>query len=145
MILTSPAFEDGGIIPKKFSCDGENVSPELSIVVPPENAKSLVLIMEDLDSPSGTWNHWLVWNIEPGIETILENSFPMGAKVGVNDFGGAGYGGPCPQSGEHRYYFRLYALGEKLKLMSGANRVDLTLAMRGKVLMKAELMGRYGR
>ena len=109
MELTSPDFVTGGPIPKRFTCDDVNHSPGLRISGVPKAAKSLVLIMDDPDAPGGTFNHWLIWGLSPDLKEIVTNSVPNGAVQGLNDFKKNGYGGPCPPSGEHRYYFRLYA------------------------------------
>jgi len=111
--------------------------------VPPE-AKSLVLIVDDPDAPSGLFTHWVVWNISPQISSISEGSTPKGVQ-GTNDFGKSGYGGPCPPSGAHRYYFKIFALDRELDLPSGAKRSRLDAAMKGHVVGQGELMGRYER
>jgi Raf kinase inhibitor-like YbhB/YbcL family protein len=143
MKLISAAFQSGSEIPAKFSCNGANVSPELQIGGVPAGAKSLVLIVDDPDAPSGLFTHWLVWNIDPQTTKIAENSFPAGAAQGTNDFGKRGYGGPCPPSGTHRYYFKIFALDTKLDVKPAAKRRDLDKAMQGHVLAQGELMGRY--
>jgi hypothetical protein len=148
MKLTSPAFEHGGPIPSKFTCDGENISPELRIEDVPPAARSLALIMEDPDVPESVrpdrmWDHWVVWNIPPETRSI-----PEGAAIGVegkNTGGNRGYGGPCPPDREHRYFFRLFALDTTLDLHEGAGKKELEQAMQGHILEKAELMGTYKR
>ena len=145
MIISTPAFKNGENIPSKYTCDGENINPPLEISGVPTGTKSLVLIMDDPDSPSGTWLHWSVWNISPQTTEIPENSVPAGAKEGLTSFGEIGYGGPCPHSGKHRYFFRLYALDSKLDLPQGASRTELEQAMAGHILAEAELMGLYER
>lgn len=145
MTLTSTAFENGEDIPEDYTCDGADINPRLEISNVPLEAKSLVLLFEDPDAVSGTWNHWLVWNISPDTKTIGLRSAPKGANIGVNDFGEFGYSGPCPPSGEHRYMFRLYALDKTLVLHSSANRQDLETAMDDHILAKTGLMGRYQR
>ncbi len=145
MIISTPIFKNGGNIPPKYTCDGENVNPPLEISDVPAGARSLVLIMDDPDSPGGAWLHWSVWNIDPKTTEIMENSAPAGAVEGATGFGRTGYGGPCPRSGEHRYFFRLYALDSKLNLPAGARRPELEQAMAGHVLAEAELTGRYRR
>ena len=144
MKITSSAFQQGGNIPSKFSCDGANTSPPLQISDVPPEAKSLVLIVDDPDAPGGLFTHWAVWNISPQTSTIAEGSTPKGVQ-GTNDFGKSGYGGPCPPSGTHRYYFRIFALDRELDLPSGAKRSQLDAAMKGHVIAKGELMGRYAR
>ena len=144
MKITSSAFQQGANIPSKFSCDGANTSPPLQISDSPTEAKSLVLIVDDPDAPSGLFTHWAVWNISPQTSTIAEGSTPKGAQ-GTNDFGKSGYGGPCPPSGTHRYYFKIFALDRELDLPSGAKRSQLDAAMKGHVVAQGELMGRYSR
>jgi len=144
MKITSSVFQQGGNIPSRFSCDGANTNPPLQISDVPPEAKSLVLIVDDPDAPSGLFTHWAVWNISPQIITIAEGSTPNGVQ-GTNDFGKSGYGGPCPPSGTHRYYFKIFALDRELDLPSGAKRSQLDAAMKGHVIAQGELMGRYAR
>lgn len=143
MKLTSSAFNHAARIPAAFTCDGSDTSPPLAISGVPGEAKSLVLIMDDPDAPAGTWVHWMLWNIDPATRGIAQGSVPRGAEQGVNSWRRKGYGGPCPPSGQHRYYFRLYALSERLNLPSNSTRKELDLAMRGKILAQAELLGLY--
>ncbi|MBI2611769.1 YbhB/YbcL family Raf kinase inhibitor-like protein [Candidatus Gottesmanbacteria bacterium] len=145
MKITSNAFENNQPIPDKYTCDGNNVNPPLTISEVPDNAKSLVLIMDDPDAPVGTWVHWLVWNIDPKANEIVENGVPQNAVEGTTSFGKAGYGGPCPPSGTHRYFFKLYALDNTLQLSSSFTKEDLEKAMNGHTLDKAELIGFYSR
>ena len=149
--LTSPAFAHGGVIPAKYTCDGEDVSPELNWVGVPEQSRSLVLICDDPDAPIGTWVHWVLFNI-PADLTGLPEGLPALERVldtavhGVNDFGRLGYGGPCPPRGPaHRYFFRLYALDTKLSLPPGASKKQVLAAAEGHILAEGELMGRYQR
>jgi Raf kinase inhibitor-like YbhB/YbcL family protein len=144
MKITSSVFQQGSDIPSKFSCDGANTSPPLQISDVPAAAKTLVLIVDDPDAPSGLFTHWLVWNLSPQTSTIAEGSAPGGIH-GTNDFGKSLYGGPCPPSGIHRYYFRVFALDGKLDLAGGAKRSQLDAAMKGHVIAQGELMGRYSR
>lgn len=150
MELKSTAFEEEGRIPLKYTCDGENVSPPISISGVPDGAESLVLIMDDPDvpksvRPDGVWDHWLVWNIPPDTREIPEGEEPSGT-VGQNTSGSTGYQGPCPPDREHRYFFRLYALDTALDLRpEGTRKDDILSAMSGHVLEEAELMGRYNR
>jgi hypothetical protein len=144
MKITSSAFQQGGNIPSKFSCDGPNSSPPLQISDVPPEAKSLVLIVDDPDAPSGLFTHWAVWNISPQTATIGEGNTPEGVQ-GTNDFGKSGYGGPCPPSGTHRYYFKVFALDRELDLPVGAKRSQLDAAMKGHVIAQGELMGRYSK
>ena len=144
MKITSSAFQQGENIPSKFSCDGSNTSPPLQISDVPGAAKSVVLIVDDPDAPSGLFTHWAVWNISPQTSTIAEGSTPKGVH-GTNDFGKSGYGGPCPPSGAHRYYFKIFALDRELDLPVGAKRSQLDAAMKGHVIAQGDLMGRYSR
>ncbi len=144
MKITSSAFQEGGSIPSKFSCDGADTSPPLQIADVPSGAKSLVLIVDDPDAPSGLFTHWTVWNISPQTSSIAEGNTPNGVQ-GTSDFGKSGYGGPCPPSGTHRYYFKIFALDRELDLPSGAKRGQLDAAMKGHVIAQGELMGRYSR
>ena len=145
LTITSSAFKSEEFIPSKFTCDGTDVNPALAISNVPPEAKSLVLIMDDPDAPGGIWVHWVVWNIDPKTREIVENSVPRGAKQGVNDFRKTPYGGPCPPSGTHRYFFKLYVLDVLLDLGSGTTKGALEKAMKGHVLAQAELMGKYKR
>jgi Raf kinase inhibitor-like YbhB/YbcL family protein len=144
MKITTSAFQQGGNIPSKFSCDGANTSPPLQVSDVPSGAKSLVLVVDDPDAPSGLFTHWTVWNIPSQTSTIAEGSTPKGVQ-GTNDFGKSGYGGPCPPSGAHRYYFKIFALDRELDLPSGAKRSQLDAAMKGHVIAQDQLMGRYSR
>jgi hypothetical protein len=145
MTITSPAFGNKELIPSTFTCDGADVNPALNIGNVPPEAKSLTLIMDDPDAPGGMWVHWVVWNIDPTTREIKENGVPPGAKQGVNDFRKTPYGGPCPPSGTHRYFFKLYALDAMLDVGSGTTKGALEKAMTGHILAQAELMGRYKR
>ena len=145
MKISSPAFQEGGTIPEKFSKNGQNVNPELRIEGAPAEAKSLVLIVDDPDAPVGLFTHWLVWNIDPKMTEIPENSVPRGALQGTNDVPGSGYDGPQPPSGTHRYYFKIFAVDRTLDLKSGAKRREVDAAMRGHVIAQGELIGRYSK
>lgn len=140
MQLSSPDFHHEGNIPKKFTCQGADVNPRLKISNLPAGTKSLVLIVDDPDAPNKIWVHWVVFNIPP-IEEIAENTIP--GKQGSNDFNRNNYGGPCPPSGVHRYFFKLYALDNALNLNEGVTKEEVEKAMRGHVLAYAELMGLY--
>lgn len=140
MKLTSPEFENNKFIPKKFTCQGDDINPELVIDGVPEGAQSLVLIVDDPDAPMGTWVHWVVYDMDV-IPTIEENSIP--GEQGINDFGRKNYGGPCPPSGTHRYFFKIYALDKKLGLKEGVKKSDLEKAMQGHILGQAQLIGLY--
>jgi len=144
MKMTSSAFQEGANIPSKFTCDGADTSPPLQIADVPSGAKGLALIVDDPDAPSGLFTHWMVWNISPQTGTVGEGSTPKGVQ-GTNDFGKSGYGGPCPPSGTHRYYFKIFALDRELDLPSAAKRGQLDAAMKGHVIGQGELMGRYSR
>lgn len=143
--VSSTAFYHNDFIPQKYSCDGEDINPPIKIENVPVEAKSLVLIVDDPDAPMGTWNHWLMWNIDPQINEIQENSVPGGAVLGTNDFGKLEYGGPCPPSGVHRYFFRVFALDTMLNLPVGAKRSELEKAMENHLIDQGELMGKYQR
>lgn len=149
--LTSTAFQAGGTIPRKFTCDGPDVSPPLAWSDPPAGTQSFALIMDDPDAPAGTWVHWVLYDLPAATRELTEGlpkqgELPNGARQGRNDFGKAGYGGPCPPSGPaHRYFFKLYALGAKIGLKAGATKAELEKAMKGHILGQAELMGRYKR
>ncbi len=146
MKLTSSVFSHNQSIPDKYGCDGENINPDLRVSEVPEEAESLVLIMDDPDAPiAESFVHWTLWNIDPATKEILENSVPPGAVQGQTNFGTSGYGGPCPPSGEHRYFFRLYALDKKLDLEEGATREEIDKAMEGSVIDSTELIGLYSR
>jgi Raf kinase inhibitor-like YbhB/YbcL family protein len=144
MKITSSVFQQGGNIPSKFTCDGADTSPPLQIQEVPPTAKSLVLIVDDPDAPSGLFTHWIIWNISPQASTIAEGSAPKGVE-GMNDFGKSRYGGPCPPSGTHRYFFKIFALDKELDLPAGSKRAQLDTAIKGHVIAQGELMGRYSR
>ncbi len=143
--ITSPAFVTNGYIPARFTCDGTDINPPLEIAQVPAEAKSLALIVDDPDAPVGMWVHWVVWNIDPATREISEDNVPRNAAQGKNDWKRNGYGGPCPPSGVHRYFFKLYALDTKLNLGAGTTKTDLEKAMQGHILAKAELIGLYKR
>jgi len=140
MRLTSTKFNHNGFIPKKFTCEGEDINPALIIEEIPAGAKSLALIVDDPDAPMGTWVHWVVYNM-PVISRIDEDSIP--GEQGINNFGRKDYGGPCPPSGTHRYFFKIYALDAELNLKAGLNKHGLEKAMQGRILQKVELVGLY--
>lgn len=144
MKITSSAFQEGANIPSKFTCDGADTSPPLQIADIPSGAKSLALIVDDPDAPGGLFTHWTVWNIPPQTSAVGEGSAPKGVQ-GTNDFGKSGYGGPCPPSGTHRYYFKIFALDRELDLPFGAKRGPVNEALKGHVIAQGELMGRYSR
>ncbi len=142
--IVSPAFSENEKVPVKFTCDADNINPQLDISGIPQGTASLVLIIDDPDAPGGTWVHWTVWNIDPAATSILENNVPSGAVEGVTDFGVPGYGGPCPPSGTHRYFFKIFALDIMLDLDSSSTASDIESAIQGHVLDSAELIGLYG-
>ena len=144
MRLTSPAFQNNEPIPSEYTCDGSDLSPPLSISDVPSNAKSIVLIMDDPDAPVGTWDHWVVFNIPTSTKQIAKGTEPNGV-AGRNSWGRTGYGGPCPPSGTHRYFFKLYALDTILNLPEGSTKKDLEREMQGHILAQAQLMGTYKR
>ncbi len=147
--LTSPAFEDGAGIPARFTCAGADVSPPLAWGNPPEETRSFVLIADDPDAPGRTWLHWLVYDIPSGLRQLGDDASRKGiaaARQGRNDFGKTMYGGPCPPSGTHRYYFRLKALDVgTVGVKPGASREAVLRRMQGHVIGEAVLMGTFGR
>lgn len=142
LTLSSNAFGNNTQIPKKYTCQGDEVSPPLTIAGVPPEAKSLVLTMDDPDAPVSVWDHWVIWNITPDTAEIAENSTPVGV-VGMNSSGQAGYQGPCPPFGMHRYRFTVYALSDVLSLAPGASKDTVLAAMRGIVLDQYTLVGLY--
>ena len=150
MNIASKAFEEGGMIPARYTCDGENISPPLEWEDMPSGTKSFALISDDPDAPAGTWVHWVVYNI-PAEMTHLdasirpEKELSNGVRQGKNDFTHIGYGGPCPPSGTHRYYFKLYAVDRALDVQPGATKARVLEAIKGHVLAEAQLMARYRR
>ncbi len=145
MKITSPAFNNNGTIPIVYTCDGSNVNPPLTISNVPSETKSLVLICSDPDAPSGDWIHWLVWNIKPATAEIEENSLPEDAVEGTTSFSEVGYRGPCPPSGTHRYFFKIYALDTELNLSLETKTAEVIKKITGHILDQAELIGLYGR
>lgn len=143
--LTSPAFNHGSQIPSKYTCDGDNVNPHLIIHGVPERTKSLALVVEDPDAPGGMFVHWVVWDIPPETREIRELTAPFGAGEGRNSWDETGYSGPCPPSGMHRYFFRLYALDRRLKIAPDSRKQELEREMEGHIVATTELMGTYMR
>ena len=143
--ISSPIFENNDNIPRKYTCDGMDISPPLLIENVPTDAKSLALIVDDPDAPVGTWVHWVLWNINPGTKEIKENRVPEGAKQGTNDFRKHDYGGPCPPSGTHRYFFKLYALDNLPELSPGSKKADLEKSMKGHIISQTQIIGLYRR
>ena len=140
LTVSSPAFINNDKVPPKYTCHGEDVNPQLDIDELPEGTKSLVLIVDDPDCPIGDWVHWIVWNIIP-TNTIRENSVP--GVEGMNDFNKHSYGGPCPPSGTHRYFFKVYALDSELSLPVHTRKRELLQAMTGHILAKGEIVGLF--
>ena len=149
--LSSAAFDPGGAIPKKFTCDAADISPALVWSESPAGTQSFALIVDDPDAPVGTWVHWVLYDLAAGVRELGEGvpgqeELPGGARQGRNDFRKIGYGGPCPPPGPpHRYFFKLYALDARLNLKPGARKADVEAAMKGHILAQGELMGRYHR
>jgi Raf kinase inhibitor-like YbhB/YbcL family protein len=152
LTLSSPAFTNGETIPRRFTCEGEDVSPDLKWADIPSGARSLVLIVDDPDAPDPaapkrTWVHWVLYNIPPETKefkaAISSAELPRGVKEGKNDWGRTGYGGPCPPIGRHRYFFKLYALDIVLPNLGNAAKPALETAMKGHVVAQAELVGTY--
>jgi len=149
--ITSPEFSEGEAIPKKFTCDAQDVSPQLKWNEPPAKTQSFALVMDDPDAPAGTWVHWVLYDLAADTGELPEGvakqeQLASGTRQGRNDFGKIGYGGPCPPPGKpHRYFFKLYALDTRLNLKSGATKADLERAMKSHIVAQAELIGRYGR
>jgi Raf kinase inhibitor-like YbhB/YbcL family protein len=144
MIIKSSSFEEGGKIPPAYTCEGDNIHPPLEFQDIPPAAQSLALLMEDPDAPNGGFLHWTVWNIPVDTPGIGEGEIvPAEAREGANDKGETGYTGPCPPSGSHRYFFRLFALDTTLDIKSGSNREALEKAMKGHILEQCELMAAY--
>jgi Raf kinase inhibitor-like YbhB/YbcL family protein len=141
--IKSPAFEHGKLIPKKYSCDGQDINPPLTIEGIPKEAKTFVLAVDDPDAPSGTFDHWIVWNIPASASKIGENTVP--GTEGMNSARQQGYMGPCPPSGTHRYFFKVYALDAELSLGISSRKKDVEKAMQGHILAKGELVGLYRR
>ncbi len=148
---SSSAFQEGGKIPAKYTCEGQDVSPALTWGEPPAGTQSFALIVDDPDAPAGVWTHWVLFNLPADSRQLPEaipsqNQLSSGALQGRNDFGSIGYGGPCPPpGGPHRYYFTLYALDQPLDLKAGASRRQVLDAIQGHILAQGQLMGTYER
>ena len=143
LTIKSPSFQHNSPIPKKYSCDGEGTNPPLTIEGTPKESKSIALVVDDPDAPGGTFDHWVVWNISPSTSKIAERSVP--GTEGLNSMRKPGYTGPCPPSGTHRYFFKVYALDTQLTLGAKSTKRDLEKAMQGHILAKGELIGLYHR
>lgn len=144
MKLTS-IFNNGERIPSKYTCDGDDISPEFYVSEVPKDTKSFAFIVDDPDAPVGLFVHWLLYNIPPDTDKISAQALPNGAVEGITDFGRTGYGGPCPPSGTHRYFFKLYALDKMLDLPSGVTKRKLEDEIRNHIIEKTELIGVYSR
>ena len=150
MQITSSAFTEGSMIPEKYTCDGQDISPPLEWKIAPVGTKSFTLISDDPDAPVGTWVHWVAYNIPSNTTKLDENvkpekEFKNGMRQGSNSWPKIGYGGPCPPSGTHRYYFKLYALDVVLDIKPGATKEQVLQLMKGHVIAEAQLMGKYKR
>lgn len=143
LTLTSSAFENNGIIPKKNTCDGDDKTPPLAISGVPDHTQSLAIIMDDPDAPGKVWDHWIVFNIPPDTTEITEGGEPEGVH-GAGTSGNADYKGPCPPDAEHGYVFKLYALNTMLEIPEGATKEQVEQAMEGHILEQTELIGKYG-
>ena len=148
--LTSSAFKEGEGIPRGYTCDGANVSPSLEWAGVPKSAKTMAIIADDPDAPAGTWVHWVLYNLPADGLGLIENTpqtetLRGGGVQGKNDFGKVGYGGPCPPSGTHRYFFKFYAIDSELPLQPGATKAEVEKAMEGHIVGQAQLMGTYHR
>jgi Raf kinase inhibitor-like YbhB/YbcL family protein len=143
LTVKSPAFQANSPIPKKYSCDGEEMNPPITIEGVPKESKSLALIVDDPDAPHGTFDHWVVWDIPPSTTKMAEHSVP--GTEGLNSARQKGFMGPCPPSGTHRYFFKVYALDTELKLGAKTTKRDLEKAMVNHILAKGELIGLYKR
>lgn len=145
LTLTSDAFANGQSIPAKYSCVGKNISPALAWKESPAGTQSFALIVDDPDAPMGTWVHWVLFNIPAGTQTLQENSDTRAISTGKNSSGNTRYDGPCPPSGTHRYFFKLYALDSSLSLSPGATKEQVLKAMEGHILAQGELMGTFSK
>lgn len=150
MKITSTAFKEGEMISSKYTCDGDNISPQLSWSDSPEKTKSFALIADDPDAPVGDWVHWVIYNIPPSVNELQEQfprdkSLKDGTLQGITDFKKTGYDGPCPPGGTHRYYFKLYALDITLNKNPELTKQELLRAMEGHIIAEAQLMGKYKR
>lgn len=148
--LTSTAFKEGQPIPATYTCKGVNISPPLEWSGVPKTAKTLAIIAEDPDAPGGTWVHWVLYNLPADNIGLVEmvpvtENLKAGGFQGKNDFDKIGYGGPCPPSGTHRYFFKIYALDAELPLKAGATKAEVEKAMSGHIVSQGQLMGNFGR
>jgi len=146
--VLSSAFKEGGMIPQRYACDGEDISPPLSWEAVPEGTRSIALIVDDPDAPRGTFVHWVLYDLPANLRELpeklpREKTLPGGGTQGTNSFGKIGYGGPCPPSGTHRYFFKVYALNAQTNLAPGKSKEDLLETMEGHILAQGQIMGRY--
>jgi Raf kinase inhibitor-like YbhB/YbcL family protein len=144
MTISSIAFENQKNIPVQYTCVGRGVNPPLQFSDIPQGTKTLALLVDDPDAPGGTWVHWVVFNIDPKVSNLAENSKPAGTE-GTTSFGNTGYGGPCPTSGTHRYFFKLYALDTRLNLSATTNKKAVENAMQGHIIEQSELVGLFSK
>ena len=150
IVIKSTAFDDGGLIPRDYTCDGKDISPPLAWTGVPKGTKSLAIICDDPDAPMGTWVHWVLFNIPAPVNRLSQSISPdkvlkNGGRHGINDFRKFGYGGPCPPKGTHRYYFKIYALDKELTQEPGLTKAELLKAMDGHIIAEGQLIGRYKR
>jgi Raf kinase inhibitor-like YbhB/YbcL family protein len=147
LTVTSTAYADGGTVPRRYTCDGPDVSPPLAVTGVPARTSSLALLLRDSDAPHGTFTHWLVWDIDPHTTRLSAGEHPRAASEGRNDFGRTGYSGPCPPRGDppHRYVLTVYAVDRRVSLAAGVSPTDLLKAISGHTLAVGTLTGRYGR
>jgi Raf kinase inhibitor-like YbhB/YbcL family protein len=148
LVLVSSVFEEGELIPELYSCEGDDISPPLNWEVNLDEVGSFALIVEDPDAPRGSWIHWVLYNLPPDARSLnaaieTQSDLPQGTQVGANDWGQTSYGGPCPPTGTHRYFFQLFALDKRLNLEAGATSEELREVMTGSILARAELMGTF--
>ncbi|MBM4306010.1 MAG: YbhB/YbcL family Raf kinase inhibitor-like protein [Deltaproteobacteria bacterium] len=141
--ISSAAYENNGRIPSTYACDGANINPPLKVENTPKEAKSLALVFDDIDAPRGSYVHWILWNMDPNVKEIKENSVPEGAIQGTNDFKKQNYGGPCPPGRGHKYVFKIYALDTRLDLSPSSTKTDLEKAMKGHILAQSQWIGTY--
>ena len=145
MQVSSPMIRHGQPIPEKYTCEGEDINPQITVLGAPEKTKSFAVIVDDPDAGNKTWNHWIMWDIPPEFSSISENSVPVGAVQGKQSFGNYKYEGPCPPSGEHRYFFKVFALNNMLKLPEDTSKTELLNYIDENLIEKAEFYGIYSK
>lgn len=143
MQLKSPVFKNNGFLVSKYTCDSININPPLMIKNVPKNAQSLALVIDDIDAPAGIFTHWLVWNIDVNTKEIPENFVPLNSVEGITSWGKSGYSGPCPHTGVHRYFFKLFALDIKLDLSPKSDISEFSKTIKNHIIAKSELIGKY--